>query len=850
MLKFRFFILFLSLFSCHQDPLKSIPENLRRGVFDSDLNNSSILDKNFLSKDYIQMTFKGSNDLNLHFKEGEISGHAVDVRVIYKDLPFDIDVKVDKNFIKSLKGLTWSYDKKSGLVIKWKPHSFFTGYEKFKTVKLPIYLYLKNKKDKQQSPLKIQRTINLVVEKTYEKSEIFKISYENYTYEKMEDGFFYRVPNNKEINLRLNRPVYEISGTYAVTSYSGPKRGSGIRGGSGAPPPSYSRTVYNYNDTSNIKFSGPVDTNKDYKTFTETIYDAQIINSTFIQKRALTEEVYSRLGKPIYERKQASDCASNPLTFVENGKTVCYVELPDGGQIPLQLDRDIYEAYYELPNEVTYEDQGQLKKVSVDSGSIYWMYQGEEPTSCSNLTGASNVTRAPNVTGVSDKSYAIDNRSGNTNRGWLCYVQVLKEDTFLTLDNKKFFYLDLQTEYMIKDNDLVLPISKNQFKKKFRLIPKHTKLAIAGYSKIEDRIPLVIAAENYNEKNLDFYIKDSNKTLLGPQLNYLKTGNISLPFSIDFESRNNFENGVWGFQYKVINNATPYVHEWNDLYLPDIYAYIEQPHYKNNKSSFDFFPKSAEEGLESSGEGVSLESMLFPSIPVFYKENHKPDSFKKIGKFGKNSFKSFNEISVEYLFPDNFYKNIMNFIPMKLNLQDFDSPLYLESLEDILDFTIELNDLNQAIGFSCISPQISKTLDPGDIFESGNCVCDPVEFKEKNSTGTVFSSRCKFNTKFKLTSKTNYPMYFMYEYGLSTSEASLREDVFNQFFEVDLSHYSINNDGKMRTLYSNNDGQVQINASHFFANLKPSIQCVNASGNAKKECEIFYPFQDVPVNLF
>ncbi len=789
LLKYLFWVLSLFVFiSCHQDPLKNIPEELREGLsYTSDA--QSILDSNFLSSDLLRVTFNRKKDLILPFKEGEEAGHIIKIESLYEDARFDIDVKIPQQkksiFDESFK---WEYDKSlKQVVIVWKPGGQFTQYRTSVDVKVPLHIILKQLNNPKHPPFVITKDLILKVEKSYESPEIVKIEYgyfvgsvgsgfETYTpidvYELIEDDKFYEIPTNEKVNLRLNRPIY----------VKGEKHNN-----------------YNSEDYSIIDYNANGLESKNH------IYDSKITYYSLraSQRGPLTKDVYSRLGKSVYVKKEdEQSCASSSDTETKNGNTICYVELENGGDTDLDLNLEIYETYYVLPETLNYEDNGTVKQIVFDStfDNIYKKLSGEFSSNCYALGGARSV-----------QLYKEEGGDGSD-----CYVQVLSGDTFIK--RSKVFYFQMENLEIKK----AYPISKDQFQKKFRLMPKGLKLSIAGYNYVllNDPMNLVFSKlpfnpnySDYTDKNimLRVYVRDLNYIHEGTSLETLKTKNIFSPLKMNFYDQTYTEdNDLLVFLYEL-NKEKFETSDLNDRYLKS----------KGMDDSFSFYFRPSSRGVDHlSGKKVSLDFHVLPEIHVLFEE-HLKDLLNE-QENDKTIFKMSHKLKRKYFFHPDSFEDFSQIVKLKKDLKDFDSEVTIKSLKDILNINLYLdNCFNSTVG----------NRDAIAIDES--CSCGEVYQKEN-----VLVTDCNFNTTMTLDSiKKEESFYVAYEYILK-DEVSFRDDLFENSYRFDLFSYMVTDHENQKIKVDLSDAKIDY---HFFFNLKPTLVCSSDLDSVGKKCKISYP---------
>lgn len=310
----------LSISSCTRDPLQGISQILTEGTHRTGSKHLNIFQSNRFAQDAIRVVINGSTDLNLDLVEGREYEFNIVAQPLYEGFPFVVD-HIDIDISKHLKfeDIKWVYDKekKSG-TLTWKASETFTKKAPFRRNRISAVIKLK---DKDGHFIVIKRDLPVTVQKKYDPPKIVKLEYGDKTYLRLEDNHFYEIPEDEEINLRLDRNVYSID---RVTS-----------------------------ENSSSEYS----IKKVFKNFNKyNLYNVSIFKQghPLDSVKLIPDEVKSRLRNRIYEKKH-KDCPSQPQQK-EQGQKFCYVQMKNEDN-PLYLYKDIYELYYSIPKQIKIADK-------------------------------------------------------------------------------------------------------------------------------------------------------------------------------------------------------------------------------------------------------------------------------------------------------------------------------------------------------------------------------------------------------------------------------------------------------------------------------------------------------------
>jgi len=843
-------VVFLFL-SCSQDPLKHISPTLRTGVYETGSHNKSFLDSHFISRDILRLIHNNKKDFDLIFKAGQESGYVIQIQSLYEDFPYNIDVQIPSELLESLlKNFTWKYDKiKKELVIAWKPDEYFTGHEPEKNITLPVHLELTHIKHYDRTPFLVKRELHLTVEKSYQAPRITQFVYDSLIYRQLEDGYFYRHPSDGKINLRLNRTVY--GRLYPASS--GP---------------------YSYHSSPHSR-SHARSQNKDNSYFTEPInlshvnnlplYDTQIINHTVETRTVLTTQVSKRLRRAIYIKKEGKDCVSNETKQNEIDKTVCYVELEDGGNKKIDLNLEIYEDYYVFPDTLTYQDEeGQNQTFTFDTkvDQVYLHKKLKDDTHCFNIANQRRY-----LSGSSGKAP--------------CFVRAYPHDEFMPIDDLNIYYLPIMPLQPSEDMKKYR-ISFDQLQRKFRLIPNYLKLLIAGYQ------PLAVSdisginlsfssALNRRRKVLQIYVEDANYTKLGPSLSIFKKGDIFSFIKLDISqklSHSSLDEGhIWSFMYNLTDTHSSLDKIIEPNSQLDFVQYFKNPIFDFQSFSPIFTPESGED-KEYIGSSIPFVFSIFPQVPVFHKRDIKDQvnnlevnpvlqietqaDGTQVKKIDHTLLKWSEKFNINSLFPENTFNTVLKSLPLKPNLTHFQTPFKASQLLDVVHIDLQpyvksrqFTDTSSATSIVCNQENAEDAnANSKGVITSALCHCTPTYQKEKEESlmahKLTLASECHVNLEMQVDSDQHTPFYVNYTYDIHYRFA-FRKDIFDINTEINLNHYLMNDDG-IHFIPSYNH-RATIFDSHLFFNMKPMIQCLSVVDSENKECTIFYAYSTTSLDM-
>ena len=838
LLKQLFWIFALLVFmSCEQDPLKNFPEKLKESVYTTGPDNQSILDSHFLSSESIRVTLNGKSELILSFKEEKESGYILKVQPLYSEFPFKIDVKLPEEILLLFPGLEWKYyqDKKE-IIITWQPARKFAGYQRLRQITVPFNIELKDLKNLKAPPLIVNRDLVFKVTRDQKTPKIIKYSYDSINYELLEDGRFYEIPTNEKINLRLSRMLYKRSDNYRKP---------------GAAPLSsrnYRQHPYDYYeeeeavDEKGVIFDIPIVSIIKHPFYKEKVYDTRLVHSSI---HPIDKEVYLRLKRPIYEKK---DCASSDDVQKENGKSICYMELEGAGDVEIDLNLEIYEAYYVLPEKLIYEDNNKIKKEIIFNATVFNVYK-------KNKGGDNDCFDASNkkesfVLKEKDKSYS-------------CYVQSLYLDIFLNQEKNDLYYFP---DYISTDETgSSYPLLDVQLEKKFRLMPKSLKLLIAGYNSTSQAHDLIFNSED--SKLLEIYVEDLNYIPQGPTLSPLALGDIFSSLKATFFTRTEDPDNetTWIFKYNI-----------KDKKLEDIdyqAKYSKAEVARDTLNAFNLTPISftplSTEGSVKSGLEALFNINSFPRVQAFHEERIE-DSLNNtkitqdiraedkegvlVNRVYRTSLNLFHHVKINYIFPKRSFETLIELVPKNRDLSKFDKTFYLEDLNEILDIQLKPYEVSLPSNpLDCIRIERSDDEKYKNLFQPISCSCElDGQEKEDYEGKRIVSRQCVFKIKLNVDSGVKTEAFYAnYRYGFQKNKIHLNQDIFNQEEELQVMNYSVDSlsesSRKANLLYVYPEGSLDlegISYRHFFFNLNPSLNCLNDSVSKVNECEISYKYNN------
>ena len=745
MLKRNFFInvfFIFSLFSCHQDPLKDIPDNLKEGTLWTGSQHLPFFE-NALYEKLVKLNIKDQSENVITFQEEEKRSYTILIRPLY-NLESRYEIYIQDNPFAFLEGAKWSFDRERRVgILEWAPGKTFTGRNVYESFSVTLPVKFENQKE-EDSSFTVEKNIEIIVKKKLNKPEVYRVETMFQTYHKFEDGLFYTNYGAIYLNSQFYGRIFldeekrkELQKIENLKLYSHRVLTENF------PQENIEYQVANLYRDRHI----PRTTSQSAKFFpVDDLYDekSQLIpyHLLFFIKQPLYYPRHIKRSQEICE-----------LGSVYQGKdSFCLSEI--NSETKVLFDSNIYIKLYSIPETLNLDN-------------IF--YKVEKKNMCGNYKNTisppledEEETKTPCYFPISMISSVIK-----------AYPQINREIyKYLSL---KYFQENGNTLYKkLKDGTFQsLDVSGWDFH--FYKVPDFIKWQLSGYSSIEEENPpnIILTTSERRQNVFKVYVKDYNFFRTPPALVFhKKTG----------------DSFLWPFPYLkkwLVREATkldPIT--WQLNYLLDI-DLSEEGIERDSFQYFQFhFLVDSKYGVSS--EPFTVKFSALPSLRVKYNEIF--DSQKDVSLSGltenKAGMKTWlssklslkKKIKISILLPPSFLGDLKKFIfPKTLSLSS-----YFHPDKKILDYIHILETL----------PKCEKEKqDLQDLYEGKYCV-DCSDFIEKTGERdgggiepSYIESVCSYKLNIYADQKTlkTSGHYFHYDYEVP-SLANIRLD--NTFYEA------------------------------------------------------------------
>lgn len=465
MLKKRFslslFFMFFFL-ACHQNPLKDIPDRLREGALHTGEQNLPLFE-NALYDQLVKLSIQGKSENIITFKEGENSSYTLLIKPLY-DLESKYEISIKGNPFVSLKGTRWTFDNKSKKgVLEWTPKKDFTLEKMYSSISIPLFLEFKDRKD--NSSFVVEKHIKIIVEKTLDPLEVYRVATHYHEYHRLSDGWFYTHHGAKFLNLQYYDKIF------------------------------LDRKL-----------------TKEFKTFNNLkFYSHEVLseNSAMLRFQYGLEDLFGKNGgqipyplltflkQPLYYMGSAKQSGKvcELGSVGETYGTFCLLLVQP--QQRLGFDKKIYVKRYHIPK-------------AVDVKNLFYKVENK------NLCGSYRETIKPGSSHDEDMEtpcYFPFSMISSVDQEYFKKNSIYKYLVQNHLEEKGYAL------YERLKNGTFQPVDTSQWEFKFHKVPDFMKWQISGYRPIEDHsLKVILTAGDYAPNYLKVYVKDYNLFEEAPRL--------------------------------------------------------------------------------------------------------------------------------------------------------------------------------------------------------------------------------------------------------------------------------------------------------------------------------------------
>ena len=453
-----------SIFSCNQDPLKDIPDNLKEGAFGTGSQHLPLFE-NALYEKLVKLNIKDQSENVITFHEEKKQSYTILIRPLY-NLESRYEVYIQGNPFAFLKGAEWSFDRKRRVgILKWTPGKTFTGKNVYKSFSVTLPVKFKSQK-KGNTSFTVEKNIEIIVKKELNKPEVSKIETAFRTYHRFEDGLFYTNYGAKYLNPQYYSRIFlDKKKTKELKKFENLKF--------------YSHSVLSANFAQ-----------ERYKYRLDNLYDER---SQFIPYHLLFF-IKQPLYYPMYIKRFQETCDLGSVS--QEGDSFCLSEI--NSETKVLFDSNIYVKQYSIPK-------------TLDLGKLF--YKVEEK----NLCGAYRHRINPNLKEEEELKTPCYFPISMVSPVVKSYLQINRE-IYEYLD-LKYFQENGNTLYKKLKDGSFQSLDVLEWDFRFYKVPDFIKWQLSGYPSIGENPPNIILTSGIQEYNVfKIYVKDYNFFTMAPAL--------------------------------------------------------------------------------------------------------------------------------------------------------------------------------------------------------------------------------------------------------------------------------------------------------------------------------------------
>ena len=784
------FVLFLSvmysILSCGQNPLERISNQIQKGILKTGVHYLSFFD-NSLKNKLVAVNIIGQNDLLMEWTEGITDSYRIRVRLL-EPLDSEYNFQLKSEIFSHLKGSSWTFDTETNTgILKWTPNSTFTGTDSAKKFSLPLHLEFKEKGSSSEEPVfVIKRDLRIIVHKSLDKPEIYKITTKYIEYEKLDDGNFYTKYGAKSLNLGYYDRIF-ADGNKIQTE------------------------IFNY------PFLYSEDTYVNLKSQKKIGYSFR----KFIVKDQLDKEVPDHLlgfvKQPLYhlekKRQTDEDCDLDRAVSVNEliNKNWCLAKLEDKKSV--NFDNSIYVKQYQVPSDIAVDDL---------------FYKVEFLHLCEEYHRISS-------------DYIIYKKTEWTDKA-LCYLQAV------AVQGLPFKVEENTHLYLFKNDGEFELVDQSDWDSVFYQLPEHIKWQLGGYQPVDNdtiKVHLVRNRVNhvFDTNKIFIYVRDYNyfKPSLVPDQNPKELLYWISPIDIDIEwiskpiEKEKEHHWKLGYDIKLLDHprdksdrGTDDFRQFNIDLKPDSRSIYGSP------VSFDFniLPVVT----------VNYFEQFNPDKDVTFSINTR--YVNGLEEWLSSHLSISNKITLRYIFSSNFLTGIHNTIPLK-NIPFYKDSHSGDREEKVSDY-LNIAKPRPGSNYGCSDAEIMSPFEGFcECSEFSEYEADDQIYIESTCSYKVeleLNSEDLKNSDGQMGSS-----YWHYDYSLNKEKLSLDSNILykkssiTSNVPIELEHEPFvpryQPPSKVEDVY---------NGIHLFFNLQPHLQCINASNTSDKKCTIQYTLDKKP----
>ena len=618
MLKKRFFpILFFmfSLFSCHQDPLKNIPDGLKEGVLHTGEQHLPLFENAFYER-LLKLNIQdrqGRPENNITFKEGEKASYVIFLRPLY-NLESRYEINVKGNPFSHLKGSKWSFDKeKREGIFEWTPEKTFTGRNFYIGLSLPLLVEFKSQRGGDSS-FTIERNIEVIVQKTLDKPEVYKIGTKYRDYERLEDGLFYTNYGAKFLNLQYDKIFLDKKREKELKQFEHLRF--------------YSREALSKNQARLQSQYGVDD-----------LYDERGQPIPYPLLFFIKQPLYY----PIDKERFNENCDLGPVS--EEDKSFCLSKIDSKANRP--FDTNIYIRQYQIPETLNIENlfyKIEEKNLCGTYGRMINPYINEEEPEVPCYLSLSLFSAV-------NQDYIREDKKGIYN--YLDQNRLAEEGDIYQL---------------LKDGSFQL-VDVSQWELKFYKVPNFIKWQISGHQAVENNLLNIILAHGYSFDDLKVYVKDYNFLEESPSLVVHKKLEDSLFWPFPYlkkwivKSAEKLGETAWRLNYDLDIDVS------RDSDEEESFQYFQAHFRVDSKEGISSAPFSLSFSILPPVE-VSYVDMFDPERDVQLSET--VTATKGVKEWKSSILSLSHQVKAHILFPLDFLSEVKSFIfPKTLSLRSY-----------------------------------------------------------------------------------------------------------------------------------------------------------------------------------
>ena len=781
-LRFLWLLSFLCLIlSCEQNPLKGLPDTIQNGVLKTGSHNLSFF-KNFLypNEKMVKVSIPAKNDLVLAFTEGQMDAYRIQVRLLYGlEEKYDLLLR-DETFFE-LKESKWDFDfEKNEGVLQWRPDKTYTGTHPYKSFSIPLFLEFREKNSVSKDPSStLKKDINVIVYKSLDEPEIYKVITPYNEYEKLDDKNFYAKYGAKSLNLNYydkifagNRMQQKIS--HYLELYS-------------------STTFHRFNHAASVS-SSPLSEEREFDSFA--------ILDKF--RKNVPDDILGFIKQPLYHlvkiRENAGDC-SQDMAVPLNQESWCAEELDV--KRPVDFNKDIYIKRYKIPDEI-HPDHLFFKVESLDLCKAYYKIS------------SANIGRKK-----------TEWKPGSAS----CYLSVAQ--VYNIQDGVK----EREGIYLQKESGEFELINKSEWKPYFYEIPKSVQRKMGGYKPVPGNvITLHLIKQSrfgdvYHYSDIEVYIRDYNYLDKAPVLESspdMKGSifNRGFPENLGWGTpvkTEKLEEHIWMLNYHISWNDSNSEQEEDELF---------------KQLEISLYPVS---GLVN-GQNTPFNLFVHPVVKMQHLEHfdwEKDVDFSANAKMNQNGSKSWlssslsiaSKIKKRFVFSKDFIRDFHDIILFE------QIPFYnrINSEKEKISDYIEIKRTSPRATYNC-------TRQGFGFFARSRCECSEwLEYEKEEQV--YLESLCSYQVNFDLSLQTKNiidadgnirSFYQRYDYFIPEEEKLLPKQLKGMSIVLEAEPFV---SGYKPPFQIREFG----NRVHIFFNLQPHLQCTSEHDSEDKKCKISYP---------